>query len=475
VKGKKHIKQKPDGKYPEPRVPADSAWADMKDILDQEIPETGQPVYEKIIPLLLKALPAVLLILAGIFLWMIYQDNNSDLSKQITQHTKIDSTIPTKKDVFRSFNSGAAKTANLPKSIIETNETLKPDSVSVLNSIKENFSRKPSMPEHTENAAGKKILKNRFYNQHEKKESDKYEVRESFISSSGIEATRYDEVKSKTRYEINTGSIKNKTPNANLSKEFDLKFPALSYLNSTSFHIDNHLNQAFEKLKVIEIDSGYARKPVRPGDKKMLWKDLHFGLHWNTLIPTGGNKQYFTGADTKQQIYFPLIPGLWISKSFKNKGEILIKASFNQYFGNSARLDSSSFQLPDSVRTRIHTSLNLIKVRGINAGVQYNQFLTKNWSLGIGANVQYQQNALLKSTSTRSGVGILSDSIYSIKGTSNQFKYLNSYFISVSPEISYSFGNMKIGTAAIFSLTSMVRNRNSRPVSGQVFLHWKIK
>ena len=474
MKGKKHINQKPDGKYPEPSVPADSAWADMKDMLDQQMPRTGLPFYQKNKPLLLKILPAVLLILAGIVLWMVYAENNTDSAEKISQRTKltqINSAKPANTDVSRSPKSEADKTTNLPKSLIEANEILKRDSVSVLNSIKEDVPEKPSTPGNNENNAGKKILRDRFYKQHKKKESDNYEVRESIISSSGIEATSHDKVKFKNGY----GSIKNKTPDANLSMKLDLWLPALSYLNSTSFQTDNHLNQAFEKLKVIDIDSGYARKPVRPGDKKMLFNDLHFGLHWNTLIPTGGNKQYFTGADTKQQIYFPLIPGLWISKSFKNKGEILVKTSFNQYFGNGVQLDSSSFQLPDSVRTRIHTSLNLIKVRGINAGVQYNQFLTKNWSLGVGFHVQYQQNALLRNTASRSGVGVLSDSLIGIKGTSNQFKYLNSYFISISPEIGYSLENFRIGAAAIFPLTSMIRNKNSRPVSGQVFLRWKIK
>ncbi|TDE18490.1 hypothetical protein [Dyadobacter psychrotolerans] len=507
---KKHINQKPDGKYPEPGVPADGAWADMKAMLDLQMPETEQAAPEGTKPSVLKLWMAIPLIIIGIMLCFLYFNKNekANLSRETKETSKqtrpslIDKRESGKTDLSGKYPSNRSALSHLPNSESSMGSGKNVDSILSINPEKFIGSKKTSMSSRAENVSNIEISKNGYELKRNSKLKKNFKER---ITSSPGRAQRNENPLSENhdnlqagiqnynseKKSFSSGSTNRKLSPAGFSTLSDNNitvqkieasrsaiFLSPNYLHIRPVHWNNNLNATFIKLKIIDFGLNKTTSPSNfPVARKenSLFRNFHFGMHWSALVTGKENDHYFTGANGKQQVYFPFIPGLWISKSLKNNGEILIKASINQYFGNNNRLDSSSIQLQDSARNRINTSLNLIKVSGINAGLQYNQHLTKRWSLGLGANVQYQQRALLQSTTIRTGSGVIADSLIGIKGTANQFKYLNPYFISVYPGLGYSLGDLKIGAAAIFPLTNMARDKKSKPVSGQIFLRWKIK
>ena len=193
-----------------------------------------------------------------------------------------------------------------------------------------------------------------------------------------------------------------------------------------------------------------------------------------------GYDQFFTGANNKSnQFYTLFIPGIWIEKKLNNGNGIMLKFNpYSQYFGNNKEITHSATSLSDSLGTTkfIHT-ISLVKISGMSGGLQYNQRIYDKLSIGIGANIYWQNRALLNNIVRDSAKIIMGDSLYSVKETSNEGKYLNLYFVTANLKVLYSWRMFQFGGGISIPVTSMtgISDRKIRPVSGQLVFRWKLK
>ena len=71
----------------------------------------------------------------------------------------------------------------------------------------------------------------------------------------------------------------------------------------------------------------------------------------------------------------------------------------------------------------------------------------------------------------------MSDSLYSVKETSIEGKYLNLYFVTANLEVLYNWRMFQFGGGIAIPVTSMtgISDKKIRPLSGQLVFRWRLK
>jgi hypothetical protein len=213
-----------------------------------------------------------------------------------------------------------------------------------------------------------------------------------------------------------------------------------------------------------------------------------FGLHWKGALPLYETKYYFTGTDTRSQVYNPLIPGAWVSLTANDRHEVmlLIKPAEWYYYNKKDFRTDSGYVLqlrPDSI-IHFDTIRNikgdrLLKTSSWYGSLQYNFHFSENFMMGAGIgyhlNVQglvYRQNKQLTNGE------LLSDTLYNMKNDTAGSKYLASSFITGKLEMAYRFKALDVGATLLMPLTDPFRDKSlnkSRPLNVQLFVRWRIK
>jgi len=217
------------------------------------------------------------------------------------------------------------------------------------------------------------------------------------------------------------------------------------------------------------------QRKVRSGQ----FLDLQYGLQWNLNVPVYGSANYFIGTNGNSQAYNALIPGVWVSKTIGNdKHEILL--SFKpeqQYFTGNKIVAISTGPTSAQDSTQIQKNTSVVKTKGIYAGLQYNYHLNSKWTIGAGINFHWQSASLANTRTTGLFSGsFLSDSSYTIKHSSAEWKYVKSSFVTGKLEAAYKIGKVDIGGALYVPINqNLVAFSNSRPVNLHVFVRWRMK
>jgi hypothetical protein len=515
----KHINQKPDERYPAPSVPAKDAWANMKDMLDTELPESTPS--SGVSTLLTKSWKFISILLISVGLLFFVYDQNKE-------NNFISAQSNTKNKAEDSYNNSKA----LPS--FESNKKSKqePDNKDSAQQISSEFAleteQKNTGPDvsgsaekspnhgHSDLVIGD-ITEKRNTKEFSNTKNSKItaENRTSDIASHNRNAETEENIKSINKRERITSDIniaqknyrnreaKYETINkSNLSQQ-NLRYnsdlnnqskgnPEILRTELNSVHpmkgveADFSRNSLLDSLKKIGVlpprpTQISISKPAKNAD---LLKNIHFGLQWNAPIPVSGYDRYFDGTNAKKQFYTPLIPGIWVSKDFNNGNQLLLKFTpYQQYFGENKKLTSSFTKLTDS--TNIEKSTSLVKVIGMSAAIQYNFRISDRWLLGVGIQSFSQQKALLQDRNVSQLLDSLSlpketyttDSLYGIKQNSAQWKYMSYYHLSGNAEISYRWNRCQLGLGVMLPFKSIINTSYGRlrPASAQVSFRWRIK
>jgi len=264
------------------------------------------------------------------------------------------------------------------------------------------------------------------------------------------------------------------------------RFYPISMLFGRNMSSLNHLEQTLKTIR-IQSTGPVSKQPKKMGKQNIL-EDIHGGLLWNISVPFSGYDSYFRGTNNtnfqvsgvSNEFYKVLFPGLWIAKTLKNGDEIVIKMKpYNQYFGSGNRSDSSRVRESDTTGNYFTITRRLLKSSGPNLGVQYNHAITRGWSVGIGANMQWQPKALLGNEVKSSRRNSVVDYVpfVSLVQSTDTSNYLKPSFIAANIELLYSWKKLQLGAGFGIPVTSMIgtRYRSLRPISGQVTFRWKLK
>jgi len=247
-------------------------------------------------------------------------------------------------------------------------------------------------------------------------------------------------------------------------------------LGDTAKFVSSAIKGDSSIINMTSPDSPINRR-VRIKNRKGL--QLHYGVQWNINIPVYGFKEYFTRTNGNSQPYNFLIPGLWISKTIgKKENELLFLAKpEQQYFTGNKVVATSTGPVSVQDSTTIRRNTIAIKTNGISVGLQYNYHLNDKWNIGGSLNFNWQNAALINQEITRLSNGVLlTDSVYGIKKSSQDWIYLKSTFVTARLEASYNLKKFAIGCAAYMPITRIFAPsvNNSLTVNGHIFIRWRI-
>lgn len=212
--------------------------------------------------------------------------------------------------------------------------------------------------------------------------------------------------------------------------------------------------------------------------------DVSYGLQLNATIPLQNEClcNYGLDANGKKQAWKLLVPGIWASKIFAQKHEVTLQFNpYRQYFVSSKPVSVESFYLPPELpedTLLANKSINIVKTRGLSAGVQYNYHFSNKWSAGVGADYNTQSQTLLNEQVTRVYDGkLLLYKVYGSKTRGDSVQYLKPYFITSNFNVMYSFKKLQIGARLQIPVTNLALPKNDaiRPVNGQLFFRWRFR
>lgn len=458
-----HINPDLNKDFPNPDIPVDEAWNQMKSMLDAGMPTSSSGGKMKGGGNNFWAAKLILVVAAGALTWGIMHVSDKSKIKnedkpQVALENKItisdSNTISSlSSDLSRdSINnlqkSKAGTNDNTPKNIVPAKKTGNGSIIQTqLRSEPENTAN--SNPVRSKNKVNSETLSGITISS-SKENADIGGINFPLIPNNQEEAGETSIVKSAENGSTNStvndssGITTNKNDNIN---------PA-----SSSFAAKDSVGK--------EVKINNANK-------------IHAGFQWNIALPFTGTDQYFTGFNGKSQPYSCLIPGIWVSRSF-GKHEILLQLyPYQQNFTGDKMLSSIIIQdslFQDSSIYRKTT--NVCKTFGLGVGVQYNFEVNPSFIIGIGINYNNQNKALQKDKTEIQTSGILvSDSLYGIRKSSGDWNYLNHGFFSGKLEMAWRRKRFDAGANLQMPITNLSSSSAIiiKPVSGQVFFRWKIR
>jgi len=211
------------------------------------------------------------------------------------------------------------------------------------------------------------------------------------------------------------------------------------------------------------------------------WGNFHFGLQWGIPLPLQGTDYYFSGNGGRSVPYLYLLPGVWLSHR-SNKSEIMLQINpFFQNFTGSREIASTELRNgnnQDTLSLIKKQTTYLHKTFGSEVGLQYKYALSRTITIGAGVGYIRQSKALLQYQVAKMADGvILTDSLYRIGKSSPEWDYLKSGFFTGKLEMAWTLKKFEIGANVTVPFTEFSRlsGLHIKPLNGQMFLRLKIR
>ncbi|OQP68589.1 STN domain-containing protein [Niastella populi] len=213
-----------------------------------------------------------------------------------------------------------------------------------------------------------------------------------------------------------------------------------------------------------------------------------YGLHWKGALPLYETNYYFTGIDTRSQLYNPLIPGAWVSLTANGRHELmlLIKPAEWYYYNKKDFRTDTEYVLqlrPDSVvrydTIRSVKSDRLLKTTSWYGSLQYNFHFSEKFMIGAGIGYHLNGEGLVYRRNNRQPGGeLLSDTLFGMKNDTARNLYMASSFITGKLEMAYRINALDVGASLLMPITGPFKDKSlnkSRPLNVQLFVRWRIK
>lgn len=440
--------------FPEPAFPAQEAWTQMKEMLNEEMPSTDR-----------KKRFGFLWFFAAILLGGAIWYGLKPGSSKETAKTNI-AALPEEKKAATQPN---------PDNNIITNSTTATDEDVPANELSEatdETSTIISAPEKrieqssvslkskkVQSAKNLSAIKNN-------KLSDDNNNYESFADIQKMKA-RFDKT-----YKLNA-IVSTQAPGTQTAlipytqPEAEEKTVAIAEVKKTTAPVTKNVHAVTTTIKV---------------PKPKYDNSLHYGLQWNILLPQANS---YLDYKAKQQPLTIVVPEFWVSKAISHKSELSVQLNpFSQYTLNSNNvLETNKYPVTIMQGSGQSTTVNyvqtrsLVKSMGIELTAKYTYKISNklNVSLGIGNN--WVNAAVINDRITSKGEIAVRDSLYGIAKSFKEWDYLKSSFLVGRLEALYKLNNFQVGVAFLKPLGNIYTfdNNQNNPVNGRLVLRWMIK
>lgn len=249
---------------------------------------------------------------------------------------------------------------------------------------------------------------------------------------------------------------------------------ALSLLKSLRFKPHSYDPRFSAKIRTVtQSDSKIARSIAKESNED----SFEVGLEWSLISPLKKTDLLFTSIDSTRKPALLLIPGVYVSKSFRKNHSLTLSASaYQPYFGNNGKLaqDPDSVSVPDSSLVLLRTTL--LKTAGVNLALQYQYEFVNH--LKIGAGVAYSRifGALVQEQLFNDRGEPLHPVLVTLRGSEQIGRYLNKDIFYFKAGLLYEIGRFQTGINILAPLNNFSASPKYpvRQVNGQLFLRFRV-
>ncbi|MBK7883180.1 MAG: hypothetical protein IPJ81_04775 [Chitinophagaceae bacterium] len=436
-----HINQQLNSNYPEPDIPADDAWANMDAMLTAQAPpppSKGGAVSGGAAGGFWRLVLLITVVAGVIFLVVnnLTKKSNLGVTQEHPDNTAVTQLLSNTDTISKNNTLTPSDVLSKPGSLdknnsdtrINDNQNKSTQATASANNENKPGDQHPVNQNHTENNVVKNSQTNilnktiaepagtNFQSKNNNKgknvETVKLNNADTLLSVNNTNTT--DKISS-----IGTAKMDTKNPqqrhdenNSNLFLKNDTKFfeyNKISLINDnrsiapqlpvglSASNSKNTLKGMLDKENKLAVNSSSKRNNNTGAINYGLQLNVNLALQ-NTCICN-----YFKDGGGKNQPLKLLIPGIWVSKRFGKRNEVLLQFNpYQQYFtGNKLLSSIISYPPQSSPDDALLSTINLIKTTGLSAGIQYNYYLNSKWNIGAGIDYNIQSAALLSEQITR--------------------------------------------------------------------------
>jgi hypothetical protein len=444
-----HIEQHPRGKYPDPDIPADTAWNDMNLLLDAQLPPSDIPSQKGKMNWGSRGFwysAMVITGIAGSIVWYVLNSKDEQFVKQEKlTGTSIDST-----------QTLSQPQHNIPISS-DPSETVKYADV-VKSSESEDVPGKNESVPNEDKAAPMTVLP----------------------VSSGNQKTGTD-----TSFTSENENIKLENPEPDFQHAVPQKGDTTSAVPESVESKEIKYKEASENKgsdfgkNILGTGKTSGSKESKRIAGQRFFENTHFGLQWNSALPWRGTEGYFRGPNGKTEIWRPLIPGIWLSRKW-GKHEIGLRFNpVSQTFTGNKFISSIETNFPaDSMGNKNLKSTFQNKSFGMSGGLIYHFEIFPSFVTGLGVDCHTQTRSVLSYRITTGSSGsVSSETSFTGIGKSDNDWILHTVFFTGNLELAWRQKQFDLGADFKIPLTTLTNVPGStlKPVNGELFFRWKIR
>jgi hypothetical protein len=444
-----HIEQHPRGKYPNPDIPADTAWKDMNLLLDAQLPQSDIPLQKGKMNWGSRGYWYSAMVITGITGSIVWYVLNSKDEQSVN-----------KKELTGTSYDSTQTLSQLPHDIPPLQDT--PGTVKYTDVVKSSES---------ENVSGK-------------------------IESIPSE----DKAASMTVLPVSVGNQKTGTDTSFTSENENIKLAkskedfqqAVPQKGDTTVTIPESVESKEIKNKGAAENSGFDFGKNNPGTVKTsgskgsekiagqrFFENTHFGLQWNSALPLRGREGYFIGPNGKTEIGRPLIPEFWISRKW-GKHEIGLRFNpVSQTFTWNRFISSIEINFPaDSIGNVNLKSAFQNKSFGMSGGLIYRFEILSSFVTGLGVDCHTQTRSVISYRITSGTYGsVSSETNFAGIGKSDNDWILHPVFFTGNLEMAWRQKQFDLGADFKIPLSNLTNVPGStlKPFNGELFFRWKIR
>ena len=506
--------------YPNPGVPADDAWAAMKNMLDAGTPQPPESAGKKVLSRdrgLFWYIAFLAVIVPGL-LWLLqdrYNSSKVENNKLQVVHSnnaerRKNNTLARSSDNVAgngnsAYNNGAINKANAEAVPGGANHRVDAHG----NSLSHEEETTATVGINGQNVAGKNNITDRGRREYKLASHKSKNGRNLFTEANGHGGFYIPGRTNRNSSTIHSGTITPKTVRGNNIVDKD-EYASIAH-ETVNTRYNDHLRSIVDdgSLNVgdvasslteflhsrdqVELDSSFLKKLNRsitgmsspaegkinsPGKLKTSNRTpgFNYGFQWQVPIPVQETRNYGMSTNGNVDAFNLLLPQLWISKGISSKSKVLVTVNFKQqYFINNKQLARDVlFMAPRDTGV---SKTNLSKIGGFGGIITWSYEISRHWAASLGINYTLNRSALLDKQSTNFYTGnIISDSLYTIDTHSPDWRYINRSMLATHLEVYYIFKKFNLGASATLPLNGIpVYNKNIRPLNAQLFIRWNMK
>lgn len=483
------------GKLPEPEIPADDAWEKMNDMLNTEMP-AGQAgrTFNGFSGSALKLISALVLVglsVVGVVLYL-----NKNVEKDFGKNKKA---AESKSEILAVRAKHELSANDIPKINESVTEQAK---IEESPTIKEAFTEK-------EAAENRITLHDKINDPAESKAAPKSfkKPKGSAVDLNNVDKKKLESKKVLSKRDadfINRTKIINEkaahVKSANAASNVQERSKNQT-ANTLSAPTDNYKRKEAESLLSLKSLSSLKSLPFKPSvlkpdfSKKILAKQnaeadtvpkvakeraknaFAVGLEWNLNAPLKQTDFLFNSLDSVKKPATLLIPGIWITKSYRGKHFITLSLATNQpYFGNNIQLAQVTDTINSIDSSYWHRNTNLIKTIGLNVALQYQFQFINHFQIGAGVVYSRTLGALVHVQTFGRDDALKGSKYVTLRGAAETNPYLNANIFQLKAGVSYEVGRFQAGINILVPVNNVSASPQYpiRAVNGQLFLRFRV-